>query len=108
MPRKIILDKISPKRGVLKENDYNPSLTEENVITESQFDLITYSEVLKATIFQYPNKMLFSIKESAMALSVSPEFIRKKISDGFIKAVNLGDRKMISINELAKIIYKGV
>lgn len=108
MPRKIILGKTSLLRDVIKENDSASSLIDEDVRTELPFDLITYSEVLKATILQYPNKMLFSIKESAAALSVSPEFIRKKISDGFIKSVNLGDRKMISINELAKIIYKGV
>lgn len=108
MPRKIILEKTSLMRDVIKENDSVCSLIEADVRTELPFDLITYSEILKATILQYPNKMLFSIKESAAALSVSPEFIRKKISDGFIKSVNLGDRKMISINELAKIIYKGV
>lgn len=108
MPRKIILDKISPKLDILKNNDSNSGLRNEDVTKAIQFDLITYSEILKSTISQYPNKMLFSIKESAVALSVSPEFIRKKISDGFIKAVSLGDRKMISINELAKIIYKGV
>jgi hypothetical protein len=108
MPRKIILDKISTKRDVLPDIDSNSSFKDEHVTTEKRFDLITYSQILKATIDQYPNKMLFSIKESAVALSVSPEFIRKRISDGSIKSVNLGDRKMISINELAKIIYKGV
>ncbi|MBE0550933.1 MAG: helix-turn-helix domain-containing protein [Ignavibacterium sp.] len=106
MPRKILLtDSLPEQTNVRNLRDPYPEKVSESQSTD---DLITYSEVLKATILQYPNKMLFSIKESAAALSVSPEFIRKKISDGFIKSVNLGDRKMISINELAKIIYKGV
>ncbi|MEO8231492.1 MAG: hypothetical protein ABI638_04375 [Ignavibacteriota bacterium] len=108
MPRKIKLDEPVVNQTVeteLSDSNYSESIKKS---TCPKDDLLTYSEILKATLAQYPSKMLFSIKDSANALSVSPEFIRKKISDGFIKSVSLGDRKMISINELAKIIYQGV
>lgn len=108
MPRKIILDETMLSYNVKNEQPIDTYSSENYKNNNTQEDLIAYSEILKAALTQYPNKMLFSIKESALALSVSPEFIRKKISDGSIKSVNLGDRKMISINELAKIIYKGV
>ena len=108
MPRKIILDDTMLSCSRAKEQspeNYSPG---NDGIVETRNDLVAYSEILKAAIAQYPNKMLFSIKDTAAALSVSPEFIRKKISDGNINSVTLGDRKMVSINELARIIYKGI
>ena len=108
MPRKIKLDEPVVNQAVEiepLETNYSEK-TEET--TSPKYDLLTYNEILKTTLAQYPSKMLFSVTESSVALSVSPEFIRKKISDGFIKSVNLGDRKIISINELAKIIYQGI
>lgn len=108
MPRKIILDDTMLSRNVEKEHLYENNSSRNDGIVETKDDLIAYSEILNAAIAQYPNKMLFSIKDTAAALSVSPEFIRKKITDGNIFSVTLGDRKMVSINELARIIYKGI
>ncbi len=105
MPRKIKLDgiKLHPNAEIEQS-----SIVNSNDRDDTTNDLITYSEILKATLQQFPNKMLFSITDASAALGVSPEFIRKGITNGFINSVNLGDRKMISINELAKIIYQGV
>lgn len=108
MPRKIILDDTFLRNNIIKEHPSEVYCTQNNENDSIEDDLTTYSEILKAAIAQYPNKLLFSIKDTAAALSVSPEFIRKKISDGNIFSVTLGDRKMVSINELARIIYKGV
>ena len=76
--------------------------------SQVSMDLITYSEILKAVLVQYPEKLLFNMKEAASALNVSQEFIRKKISQGLIRAVTLGDRKLISVNEIARLIHEGV
>lgn len=108
MPRKITM-------GVPLNNNMEGLISEPHSIMQEyevpakdKTDLVEYSEILKTLIAQFPTQMLFSIKEAAEVLSVSQEFIRKKIADGAIKSVNLGDRKMISINELSLIIYEGI
>ncbi len=56
----------------------------------------------------YPQKILFSIKEVAEIIGSSYEFIRKKIAFGKIHTRDFGDRKMIHINELVTLITYGV
>jgi excisionase family DNA binding protein len=51
---------------------------------------------------------LFSVADSAKQLSVSEDFIRQRIKDGLIKSVRLGDRTMISAEELNRIANEGV
>jgi excisionase family DNA binding protein len=56
----------------------------------------------------YPNKTLFSLNEAAKQLTVGNEFIRRRIKSGKIKATYLGDKPLINIVELARIITEGV
>ena len=55
-----------------------------------------------------PNKTLFSLDEAAKQLTVGNEFIRRRIKAGKIKATYLGDKPLINIVELARIITEGV
>lgn len=55
-----------------------------------------------------PNKTLFSLNEAAEQLTVGDEFIRRRIKSGKINATYLGDKPLISIVELARIITEGV
>lgn len=55
-----------------------------------------------------PNKTLFSLDEAAEQLTVGVEFIRRRIKSGKIKATYLGDKPLINIVELARIITEGV
>ena len=55
-----------------------------------------------------PNKTLFSLDEAAEQLTVGDEFIRRRIKSGKIKATYLGDKPLINIVELARIITEGV
>jgi excisionase family DNA binding protein len=55
-----------------------------------------------------PNKTLFSLDEAAEQLTVGNEFIRRRIKSGKIKVTYLGDKPLISIVELARIITEGV
>jgi len=55
-----------------------------------------------------PNKTLFSLDEAADQLTVGDEFIRRRIKSGKIKATYLGDKPLINIVELARIITEGV
>jgi len=56
----------------------------------------------------YPNKINFSISETAKIINVSYDFVRERIIAGTIKAVKYGDRMMINIIELTRIINQGV
>ncbi len=55
-----------------------------------------------------PNKTLFSLDETATQLTVGVEFVRRRIKSGKIKATYLGDKPLINIIELARIITEGV
>ena len=55
-----------------------------------------------------PNKTLFSLNEAAEQLTVGDEFMRRRIKSGKIKATYLGDKPLINIVELARIITEGV
>ena len=56
----------------------------------------------------YPGKLTFSIEESAKILSISPQFLYKKIQTGNIEALSFGDRKLINIEILANLLTYGV
>ncbi len=56
----------------------------------------------------FPNKFLYTVKETADILNVSDDFIFRRIKDGKLKAVRLGDRSMIGKRTLAEIITNGV
>ncbi len=56
----------------------------------------------------YPEKFNFSINEAASVLNVSYDFIREHIISYDIKAQKYGDRWMINLFELARILVKGV
>jgi excisionase family DNA binding protein len=55
-----------------------------------------------------PDKILFSLKEAAKQLTVGEEFLRRRIKSGKIKVTYLGDKPLINIVELARIITEGV
>ena len=68
----------------------------------------SYKLTLNVLIQNNPNKIMFSIKEAADVLGVGDEFIRRRIKSGKIKATYLGDKPLINIVELARIITEGV
>jgi excisionase family DNA binding protein len=47
------------------------------------------------------------LKEAADKLGVGEEFIRRRIKSGKIKATYFGDKPIINIVELARIITEG-
>ena len=63
---------------------------------------------LEVLIKNNPNKTIFSLKEAAEQLTIGEEFIRRRIKSGKIKATYLGDKPLINIVELARIITEGV
>ena len=56
----------------------------------------------------YGNKIYLSIKEASQITNMSYDFIREKIKTGKIAANSYGDRYMINIYELSRILVEGI
>ena len=56
----------------------------------------------------FPDKLNFSMAEVATILNLSYDFVRKQINKRAIKAIKFGDRNMINVNELIRILTEGV
>lgn len=56
----------------------------------------------------YSDKILFSIRDVAGIIGVSYEFVRQAIHRNMVKVVSFGDRKMISRDELGRLITDGI
>ena len=80
----------------------------ERVIPKSLSDDDLFLYNLSYLDQSFPEKLLFSIKETASVLNVSDDFISNKIRTGKLKATRLGDRSMINKLTLANTITKGV
>ena len=72
----------------------------------SDDDLFLYN--LSKLDRSFPEKLLFSIKETASVLNVSDDFVSNRIRAGKLKATKLGDRSMINKLTLANTVTKGV
>ncbi|MCE1187640.1 MAG: hypothetical protein LWX56_00745 [Ignavibacteria bacterium] len=68
----------------------------------------TYRLTLNILVHNNPQKLLFAPKETAVQIGVSEEFIRRRIKSGMIKATYMGDKPMIQITELARIVTEGI
>ncbi len=53
------------------------------------------------------SKALYSIRETASQLSVSPDVVRQQIKAGRIRAVRIGLRVLISAEEIVRIAQEG-
>jgi hypothetical protein len=77
--------------------------------THNEIDLeAKYKLTLTILVHNHPGKECFALKEVAAKLGVGEEFIRRRIKSGKIKATYLGDKPIINIVELARIITEGV
>ena len=50
----------------------------------------------------------YTIREASKILNVSIEFIRRRISNGQIYSAKFGDKPMISVFELSRILIEGI
>jgi excisionase family DNA binding protein len=92
------------KRTTIDSSFVDPSDNVNKVVEVDDAFRITLEVLTKNN----PNKTLFSLYEAAEQLTVGDEFIRRRIKSGKIKATYLGDKPLINIVELARIITEGV
>jgi excisionase family DNA binding protein len=90
------------KAQTVYDGNYVPSPGREIEVDDA------YKLTLNILVHNNPNKTSFTIKETAAQLNVSEEFIRRRIKSNHIKATYFGDKPMITIVELARILTQGV
>ena len=76
--------------------------------SSSSDDLLNSSKLFDILSKTFPNKLNFSISEAAVLLNLSYDLVRNRIVAGSIAAVKFGDRYMISVFELGRILAEGV
>ena len=98
-------------------NDYANELGFDNsAIDFSPEDYGENADVYKDTLAEneqmlkesMPNKILFSLEETAGIIGVSYDYIRNLVSSGRIAFKQFGKRKLVHIKELARLITEGV
>jgi hypothetical protein len=55
-----------------------------------------------------PKKFMYTQEECAGILNLSYQFINRSCKDGKIQLTKYGEKKLISINELARLIKEGI
>ena len=103
MGRQIIdLSKNKPGKGNNVVNKYTSYAKRHN----SPID--TYEDSIELIKKIYPDKLLFSIKETSKIIGVSYDFIREKCITGAIPFKKFGNRRMIHLLEVARLVKEGI
>lgn len=69
---------------------------------------IPADKLVSALLEISPGKVNYTLPEAATALGVSPEFLRRRYYRGAINTTKLGDRVMINVFELSRLLERGV
>lgn len=67
-----------------------------------------YKMTMNILVHNNPNKTNFTYSEAASLLNVKNEFIRRRAKSGLIRVTYFGDKPMIHISELARLLTKGI
>ena len=102
MTRLIDFTKYKPEK-IRRPSTIKQELPEiqENV-SEENFNL-----TLNILVQNNPNKLAFTLKEAAQQMNVGEEFLRRRVKSGIIKTIYMGDKPMIQITELARLLAGG-
>lgn len=86
----------------------NVPVSGEIQISNGDFTTGTYKENLDLLLKHQPNKLLYSLRETASLIGVSYEYIRINVRSGKVAVKNFGSRKLIHVNEISRIITEGI
>lgn len=56
----------------------------------------------------FPGKLLFTLKEASRILNISYEFLREYTAANRVESLTLGDRRMVHIRVLSKLLTYGI
>lgn len=95
--------------------NYNPETTrrpavKKQALQEAPLNISddSFKLTLNILVHNNPNKITFSLKEAAQQLNVGDEFLRRRLKSNKIKTIYIGDKPMIHIAELARILTEGI
>ena len=105
MPRLIDFSNYKPPEHLKvklheKNNTFNHSID----ISEEQ----EYNLTLDILINNNSGKVCFTLDEVGKHMKVGQEFLRRRIKCGIIKVTYFGDKPMVNITELARILTQGI
>ncbi len=84
------------------------SIKQQSILKEKEIIAPKAESALNFIRELFPGKFNFTIEEAAKILNISYDFIREHIVHKDIKATKYGDRWMIGLIELARILTEGV
>jgi hypothetical protein len=96
--------KNSPKKGILFASE-NTIETAGSLSTNNFLPDDFYVQLL---LKENPKKFMYTQEECAEILNLSYQFINRRCRDGIIQLTKFGEKKLISINELARLIKEGI
>jgi hypothetical protein len=103
MPRLIDFSNYKPEHLKVKSPVRDKNFNQPIDISEEEYNL-----TLNILVKNNPNKVCFTLEEVGKQLNVSREFLRCRFKSGIIKVTYFGDKPMINITELARIITQGI
>ncbi len=107
MSRLINFDNYSPvvEQYITKKNN-SVSIPKEKCTSKEVSADQSYDEVISLLLRLHPNKLAYTQKDAAEILGLSYQYINKKCVDGEIRTVKFGNRQLININEMAKLLME--
>lgn len=105
MPRLINLSTFRSESEKAAPQEKNPN---EALSTNSGGNEIILQRNLEMLQKLHKDKVNYSIEETAKKLNVSYEFTREAIKKGKINSKLFGDRPMVNVHELARILTEGI
>jgi len=95
----------NPTRDYLKGDNEQMPLADSFISTDSS---ASRAETISLLLKISPAKINYTQQEAAKVLNMSYQFVNRKCKAGLIKVSSYGDKQLININELARIILEGV
>jgi hypothetical protein len=105
------LPRILTLSGAGKQNPaplFDYDIQKESVLSSYEIADSELQQAVNTLLIHQGKQYTYSISDASLLLGISEEFLRKRLVNGNIKSVRFGDRQMISVFELAKLITKGV
>ncbi len=96
------------KDGELKDSYTNSILKSRWLESQQSYLSDAYEENLYLLLTMNGNKIFFSIKEVSENLNTSYDFVAERIRNNNIKSVKFGDRPMVNVKELVRIMTEGI
>ncbi len=91
------------QRKLHEAYNINATITEIHVATEEEIQT-SINQLLSL----FPGKLAFTQREASKILGISYQFINRNCVTGLIKTIKFGDRQLINIHEMARLLNEGV